>query len=122
MNPKPRIGIVEDNQSVRESMGALIEASGYAAVLFDSAEAYMEQIESQDVACLVLDFDLPGMNALGLMQKLHGTRFDAPTIIVSGTVDAERSKKLSRLGALAVICKPVAGGELMKLVHSAIGA
>jgi FixJ family two-component response regulator len=118
----PRIGIVEDNQSVRESMGALIEVWGYVAVLFSSAEAYMEQKDSSDIDCLVLDFDLPGMNALELMQQLEGNLHEAPTIVVSGTVDALKSEKLRQLGVLAVICKPVAGVELMKLIESTVAA
>jgi FixJ family two-component response regulator len=54
--------VVDDDESVRESLAGLVESVGYEAALFDTAEQFLKSARRNDLACLILDLRLPGMS------------------------------------------------------------
>ena len=121
MNSKRHICIVEDNAMVRESLQLLVEAWGYTATSFVSAEDFLSARSASENDCLILDYSLPGMNAQELMDKLDGESSRVPVIIVSGTIDDERQERLEKCGVVAVLAKPIAGVDLMQLIEHTFG-
>ncbi|QDT12169.1 response regulator [Planctomycetes bacterium K23_9] len=120
MNSIPNIGIVEDNDSVRESLQALVKVWGYHAFAFSSAEELLACKDLDRLDCLILDFNLPGINAQELISELDQLDQSVPTIVVSGTIDAAKSTQLHQSGVIAVLGKPIPGTELMELVKTTV--
>lgn len=116
------IGIVDDNDSVRQSMELLVEASGYKAEAFNCAEDFIESGNCDRFDCLIFDFSLPGLTGLQLIDYIDEKHNRPPTIIVSGTIDGEKMQKLLATGVVAVVSKPARGQELMKLVSIAVNS
>lgn len=105
------IYVVEDDEAVRNSVRALLEALGYSARLFVSAEDFMEQTGGKDGHCLVLDHHLPGMSGIELLEKLRAQGIDTPAIIVTGNGPI-LPDRAGRAGAIAVLRKPLAAEPL----------
>src|SRR5262245_37434029 len=68
--PPPLVSLVDDNESVRESVPDLLQQSGYAVQAFASAEAFLASKALAETSCLILDVGLPGMSGPDLQQEL----------------------------------------------------
>src|SRR5206468_7078706 len=99
MGKKPLIGIVEDNAIVREVIGGLIRSAGYKTALFESAEAFLSSGRIDEVSCLTMDIQLPGMSGLELQRRLAEIR-SIPIIVISSSDDSREIAK--KQGAAAV--------------------
>src|ERR1700730_14920696 len=87
MNESPQvpiIAVVDDDESVRESLAGLAETVGYEATLFASAEDFLKSVHHHDsLACLILDVRLPGMSGVELYTQLPVTLRSIPTIFIT---------------------------------------
>ena len=70
MSGPPLISVIDDDDSVRESLESLIRSFGFAVEVFPSAEAFLNSDHLGDMRCLVLDVRMPGMNGLELQSQL----------------------------------------------------
>lgn len=103
--------VVEDDEEVRVSTRALLEASGYAVREFASGE---DVIASGDVAaagCIVLDQILPGMSGLDLIRQLRAQGVQTPAIMVSGN-GKQLVQAAAEAGVVAVLRKPLSAAAL----------
>lgn len=113
MNPTQprRIFVIEDDGEVRSSTRLFLEALGYAVVEFDSAETLLAAPDAGEADCLVLDYQLPGLSGLDLLEILRARAIRAPAIIVSGNGFRMQSRA-AELGVMAVLRKPLAADAL----------
>jgi FixJ family two-component response regulator len=102
MGSLPLIGIVDDDESMREALPDLVKDLGYAARAFASAEEFLASDAASSVKCLILDIGLPGMTGPELRQHLLSLGLRIPTIFI--TARAERSLPLGLLGDEHVTC------------------
>ena len=70
MSSSSLISIVDDDDSVRESLSGLIRSVGFGALVFASAEEFLNSNHLSDTDCLILDVRMPGMNGLDLQRRL----------------------------------------------------
>jgi FixJ family two-component response regulator len=108
---KHLVFVVEDDDEVRVSTRALLEASGYAVREFASAE---DVIASGDVAtagCMVLDQTLPGISGLDLIHRLRADGIQTPAIMVSGN-GKQLLQAAAKAGVAAVLRKPLSAEAL----------
>ena len=117
--------IVDDIESVRESISAVLRKAEYDVVeAADGVEA-LETLDSQSFDLAIVDIWMPKMNGLSLLQELRGQRSDIPIIVVSGGgpgATLERSAALADIyGAVAVLFKPFEDFELLDAVKGALG-
>ena len=97
IRPCSSIAVVDDDQSVRDSLRSLIQSAGYECVVFPSAEVFLNFPHQSEIACLVLDVRMPGISGLELQLCLRRKRSRVPIIFVSGYVDDEmRATAISR--------------------------
>src|SRR3977135_776885 len=82
------IGVVDDDDSVREALSSLLRSAGYKCALFPSAEAFLKSGLLRDADCVVLDFRMPGLTGLELQLKLRKMRYLAPIVFVTGHADS----------------------------------
>ncbi|MGE5160521.1 MAG: response regulator transcription factor [Betaproteobacteria bacterium] len=116
----PTVYLIEDDADLRESLAALLDASGYLPRGFASAEAFLAEGANERPACVVVDLRLPGMSGLDLQQKLHGEQPHLPVIMVTGHGDVATARAALRSGALDFLVKPVEPTELMDAVAAAL--
>jgi FixJ family two-component response regulator len=106
-----RIFVIEDDAEVRSSTRLFLETLGYAVAEFDCAEALLAGDEASLADCLVMDYQLPGLSGLDLLEILRARGCTAPAILVSG--DGFRMQaRTARLGVVAVLRKPLAADAL----------
>lgn len=117
----PTISIVDDDDAVRDSLAAILSSLGYESSAFESCEAFLEQVRNNpEVECLLLDFHLPGMNGLELLEALSERTRNFPVIMVTAHGDQVTRDHAMRLGAQAVLDKPVDFTVLLDAIHNAL--
>jgi len=118
---KPRIAVVDDDQSVREALENLISSVGYEVDLFESAKGFLDSAEINNTACLVLDLRMPEMSGLELQQTLRDDGRNIPIIIVTAQGEDTARTEVLAAGAVAFLNKPFQEEVLLGAINSAIG-
>ena len=78
------VSVVDDDESVRESLPDLLREFGFAVQVFSSAEEFLASDCIGKTRCLILDIDMPGINDLEVQRQLAEMRYSVPTIVVTG--------------------------------------
>ena len=124
MNESPGVSIiavVDDDESVRESLADLAESVGYEAALFASAEEFLQAVHQRDsLACLILDVRLPGMSGVELYTHLRQRLRSIPTIFITAHADPGMNTWATKPGVIAVLYKPFQPEVLLQVVRKAI--
>ena len=117
----PIIAVVDDDESVRESLAGLAESVGYGAALFASAEDFLKSVHHRDsLACLILDVRLPGISGVELYTQLPLGLRSIPTIFITAHADAEMNTWTTKAGVIALLYKPFKPEVLLQAVRKAI--
>ena len=115
----PIVFVVEDDDSVRESLGTLIEAGGWRPEVFASAQEFLSHPRVAEPACLILDVTLPGLNGLELQQQL-ADQVALPVIFVTGYGDIPMSVRAMKAGAVEFLTKPIVADLLLGAIRDAV--
>lgn len=120
MKVKLHIAVVDDDESVRESLPDLLQQVGYAAMAFGSAQEFLSFAGPPDFACLILDIAMPGMSGPELYGELVRRGRVLPVIFITGHADASIRSNLLRQGAVEVLNKPFSEGDLLSALKAAL--
>jgi FixJ family two-component response regulator len=113
--------VVEDDHSVNRAILRLLEAAGFRARAFESAEALLiEDMTQQPADCFVFDIHLPGMSGIDLYSALREAGVSAPVVIITAHDDAHFRQAATRIGAAAYIRKPFSSRALVAAVTAAM--
>jgi FixJ family two-component response regulator len=117
----PVVAIVDDDESVRESLAGLAESVGYETALYASAEEFLQPVHHRgSLACLILDVRLPGMSGIEMYRQLPLSLRAIPVIFITAHMDLEMDKCASKAGVIAVLYKPFQPDVLLQAVRKAI--
>jgi len=116
----PIIGVIDDDECVRESLAGLAESVGYETALFASAEEFLQSAVGDSLACLILDVRLPGMSGVELYTYLVQSLRPIPTIFITAHADVEMSTWVTKPGVIAQLYKPFQPEVLLQAVRKAI--
>ncbi|MXP13196.1 response regulator [Altererythrobacter confluentis] len=105
MNDYP-IYLVDDDDSVRRSVGFMLRTSGFTLQVFESGLAFLHEVGKLDPGCVLLDIRMPGMDGLDVQQELNNRGVLFPVVIMTGHGDVELAVKAMKGGALDFIEKP----------------
>ncbi len=120
MQSEPTVVLVDDDQSVRESLQWLIESVELRVVTHGSAAEFIESFDPLVPGCLILDVRMPGMSGLELQENLAAHRCGLPVIIITGHADVPMSVRAFEGGAVAFLQKPVNQQVLLEKISQAI--
>jgi FixJ family two-component response regulator len=120
MAAAPLIAIVDDDDSLRNSLNNLIRSVGFRAEGFSSAEAFLNANQLHDTACLILDVRMPGMNGLDLQRQLVATNCRIPIIFITSHGDGDARERALAAGAVDFLYKPFREEALLKAIDSAL--
>ena len=117
------ISVVDDDESVRESLDGLLRSAGFAVKVFASAEEFLNSDHLSDIHCLLLDVRLPGMNGIELHRHLVADHCEIPVVFITahGSEEAVRSQAL-RNGAVEYLIKPLSEDTVLNALHKALSA
>jgi FixJ family two-component response regulator len=116
---RPLVSVVDDDESVRESLPDLLRELGYSVQAFSSAEEFLASDCVGETRCLILDIAMPGMTGLDLQQELPLRGQDIPIIYITAQADEfVRSCSLEQ-GAVACLFKPFSDTALFEALNAA---
>jgi FixJ family two-component response regulator len=120
MATRALVSVVDDDESVRESLPDLIKEFGFAVQVFPSAEEFLasEYVDLTD--CLILDVAMPGMPGLELQQVLERQGRDVPIVFITAHGNAASRTRAMSQGAAGYLLKPFSAADLLDALHSAL--
>ncbi len=114
------VSVVDDDESVRESLPDLLREFGFAARAFSSPEEFLASDCVGQTRCLILDIAMPGMTGPGLQQELKRRRQEIPIIFVTAQRDEAARSRLLEQGAVECLFKPFSDTALLQALNVAL--
>ncbi|MEI9936145.1 MAG: response regulator [Pseudomonadota bacterium] len=118
----PLVSVVDDDESVRESLPDLLRELGFGAEAFSSAEEYLESEPIGRTRCLILDVSMPGMTGPELQRELSRRVAKIPIIFITAHADDTVRPSLLEQGAVECLFKPFSEHALLGALKAALGA
>lgn len=114
--------IVDDDESVRESLTGLLRSNGYAARPFASGEEFLENLDALEADCAILDVTMPGLSGADLQERLLSRGSRLPLVFITARTEPGLHARLLERGALACLVKPFHEDDLVEAVNAALRA
>jgi FixJ family two-component response regulator len=122
MTSRPLVSVVDDDESVRESLPDLLREFGFAVETFASAEEFLGSGRMSETRCLILDVAMPGMSGPDLLRELILRRQHIPIIFITAHGDQTTRPRLIAQGAVDCLLKPFSDVALREALDAALGA
>ena len=119
---RPLITVVDDDESVRESLPDLLNEFGFEAQTFSSAEDFLASGLVDETRCLVLDVSMPGMTGPDLQRELTRRDQSIPIVFITAQRDATVRPRLIAQGAVDCLFKPFEPTDLLQALNTALQA
>jgi FixJ family two-component response regulator len=116
------VSIVDDDQSVRVSLGALVRSLGHVACVFASAEDFLNSPELERTDCLIADIQMPGMSGIELQQALVKRGRKLPIIFITAYPQDRIKQQVLAAGAVCMLSKPFDGNTLVGHIESVLSS
>ena len=113
--------IVEDDAAVRSSLKCALEVEGLSVRLYDGPAALLADGNLPRCGCLVVDYRMPGMDGLQLMETLRARDVVLPAILITGRANKQLHRFAEMAGIGSVLEKPLSDGALVESIRSALG-
>jgi FixJ family two-component response regulator len=121
VTPKhPLVSVVDDDESVRESLPDLLREFGFAVQVFASGEEFLASQYICETGCLILDVAMPGMSGPALQQELIRRRKDIPIVFITAHVGETVRPELLQQGAVDCLSKPFSDTALREALRAAL--
>ncbi len=125
-DPKDIVFVVDDDESVRESLVSLIRSAGLRVETFASAQEFLATVQADKPhitnhpCCLVLDIRMPGLSGINLQDRLIKANFGIPIIFITAHGDVPTSVRAMKAGAVEFLTKPFRDQDLLEAIGQAI--
>jgi FixJ family two-component response regulator len=114
------VAVIDDDESMQDSLCDLIESAGLVARCFGSAEEFLEYDLHREVGCLIAEIQMPGMSGLELQATLKEELCNIPIIFIASNGGARMRIQAMREGAVEFLAKPLDYQLLLKTVRAAL--
>jgi FixJ family two-component response regulator len=116
----PVIHVVDDDASFRTAISRLLTASGYEVAAYESAAAFLRDIDNDRAGCILLDVQMPALGGLQLQEELAKLSHGWPIIFMTGHADIPTSVRAIKAGAEDFLTKPVSQQTLLEAIQRAL--
>jgi FixJ family two-component response regulator len=116
----PSISIIDDDESMRSAVVALVRSAGYEAQGFASAEDFLGCGTVESFACIITDIQMPGMSGIELKQHLTACKCPVPVIMVTARHDQGLEERAIASGAACFLRKPFDADALVGCLEGAL--
>jgi FixJ family two-component response regulator len=120
MKKNSLVSIVDDDESVRESLPDLLREFGFAALAFSSGEAFLASDSVGQTRCLILDIAMPGMSGPDLQRELTLRRRKIPIVFITAHHDDNIRQYVLQKGAVECLLKPFSDSALLAALKTAL--
>jgi FixJ family two-component response regulator len=121
MKPKRSlVSVVDDDQSIRESLPDLLREFGFAAQAFSSAEEFLASESLSQTRCLILDIAMPGMTGPDLQRELVNRRWEIPIIFITAHSSEALPALARNRGTVGCLLKPFSDTDLLDALSAAL--
>ena len=120
MSERSLVSVVDDDESVRESLPDLLKVCGFSAQAFSSAEEFLASGFVGQTKCLILDIAMPGMTGPDLQRELRRRRQDIPIVYITARKDDTVRPRMLEQGAVECLFKPFSETALLDAVEDAL--
>jgi FixJ family two-component response regulator len=120
MIPRSLVSVVDDDESVRESLPDLLREFGFTARSFSSAEEFLASEHVGQTNCLVLDVGMPGMSGPELQRELKRRGQHIPIVFITANRDEALRPQVLAQGATACLIKPFSDTALLEALNRAL--
>lgn len=121
MSIRPLVSVVDDDESVRESLPDLLRELGFAAQAFSSAEEFLASSYIDQTRCLILDIAMPGMTGPDLQRELKRRGQAIPIVFITAQTDEALRSRILEQGAVECLLKPFSDLALLAAINKALG-
>jgi len=115
------VSVVDDDESVRESLPDLLKMCGFTVEAFSSAEEFLASELVGQTKCLILDIAMPGMTGPALQQELRRRRREIPIVYITAAKDEAVRPRMLERGAVGGLFKPFSETALLEAINTALG-
>jgi FixJ family two-component response regulator len=119
-NKRSLVSVVDDDESIRESLPDLLREFGFAAEAFSSAEEFLASDFVGQTRCLILDVAMPGMTGPDLQRELAIRRQEIPIVFITAHRDENLRPRVLEHGAVECLFKPFSDTDLLKALNVAL--
>jgi len=119
--PRVYVAIVDDDASVRKVLARLVTVFSYHVRTFASVREFLESLNADVPACLIVDLQMEETTGLELQQHLQSTGSRIPTIVLTAHDEPGMQDRCADAGAFAFLVKPVAKDQLLEAIEAATG-
>lgn len=117
---RPLISVVDDDESVRESLPDLLKEFGFSVRAFSSAQEFLSSDSLGQTKCLIVDVVMPDMTGLDLQEELRRFGYDIPVIFITAQKDTAIRERAFRQGAVKFLYKPFSDTALLEALNVAV--
>lgn len=114
------VSVVDDDESVRESLPDLLREFGFAVEAFASAEEFLGSVYVGQTKCLILDIAMPGMSGPDLQRELRTRKQAIPIVFITAQENATIRPRLLKEGAVECLVKPFSETALLTALNTAL--
>lgn len=119
---RPLVSVVDDDESVRESLPDLLREFGFAVRAFSSAEEFLASDAIGCTRCLILDIAMGGMSGFDLQQELQHSEPRIPVVFITAQKGKAVRDRAFKQGASGLLLKPFSEASLLDAVNQALQA
>lgn len=113
--------VVDDDAAVRSALKFVLEVEGFRVQLYDGSAALLADASLPIRGCLVVDYRMPGIDGLELVDRLRARQVALPAILISGRVNEQLRSRAKRSGVIEVLEKPLSDAALIESIRHALG-
>jgi FixJ family two-component response regulator len=114
------VSVIDDDESVRESLPDLLKEFGFIVQVFSSAEEFLASGSVAQTSCLILDIAMPGMSGADLQQELRHRQQEIPIVFITANGDESVRSRLLGQGAVECLFKPFIETALLNALNAAL--
>jgi FixJ family two-component response regulator len=122
MDTRSLVSVVDDDESVRESLPDLLRVFGFAVQPFISGEEFLASQYVEQTRCLILDIAMPGMSGFDVQHELKLRRRQIPIVFITARKDEATRPGVLEEGAVACLLKPFSDTTLLQAMRAALAA
>jgi two-component system, LuxR family, response regulator FixJ len=116
----PVIHVIDDDDSVRDSLDFLLSSSQFCVKTYDSAAAFLDSLQDIGFGCIITDVRMPGLSGIELLKRLRELQVKIPVIVVTGHGDVPLAVEAMKTGAVDFFEKPFDSDSIVAAVRTAL--
>lgn len=116
---KRLIHLVDDEEAIRRSIGFLLRTSGFAVQTYESGVAFLKEVKTAELGCILLDVRMPHIDGLAVQEELNARGVTMPVIVLTGHGDISLAVRAMKAGAVDFIEKPFEKASLLEAIGHA---